>query len=351
MPSGDQLVFSLRFNNDLPFRRYRQIAEAAEGLGFDQLWISHDLFLRSSPVLLAALASSTRRLQLGTCILNPYQASAAEIAMHAATLQEVTNGRFLLGVAAGAGDFLDWIGIEQRRPLRRMEETLQVLRRLLRGEVADLDGEELHWTREAYLRFRPELEGKGRAATAVPIYLGANGPKMLELAGRSADGVLPLLFPPEHYHTVRPLIAQGESLRSEELGPVDVAACVWLSLGSDPEAARRCLAEKVAYYGHSLSPLIFERLGLDRDDFTEVFDLATRGGDLEGAARRVSDEMLRIGIAGDVEEVVARLGALVEGGVRHVSFGPPLGPDPLEAMEILARRVMPALRDRVASTV
>ena len=340
------LVFSLRFNNDLPYRRYQQVAVAAEQFGFDQLWISHDLFLRSAPVLLAALASQTERLGLGTCILNPYQASAAEIGMHAATLHEVTGGRFLLGVAAGAGDFLDWIGIEQQRPLRRMDETLQVLRRLLRGEVADLDGDELRWSREAYLRFRPEVD---RAAADIPIYLGANGPKMLELAGAAADGVLPLLFPPEHYHTVRPLIAKGEERREAELGAVDVAACVWLSLGSDREAARRCLAEKVAYYGHSLSPLIFERLGLERDDFTEVFDLATRGGDLEAAAGRVSDTMLRIGIAGAEEEVIGRLGALVEGGVTHVSFGPPLGPDPLEAMEILARRVMPALRERAPS--
>ena len=346
-PTDDRLVFSLRFNNDLPFRRYRQVAEAAERFGFDQLWISHDLFLRSAPVLLAALSSRTERLRLGTCILNPYQASAAEIAMHAATLHEVSNGRFLLGVAAGAGDFLDWIGIEQRRPLRRMDETLQVLRRLLRGEVADLDGEELQWTRDAYLRFRPELESGQRE---VPIYLGANGPKMLELAGAAADGVLPLLFPPEHYHTVRPLIAEGERERPADLGGIDVAACIWLSLGSDPRAARRCLAEKVAYYGHSLSPLIFERLGLAREDFNEVFDLAARGGDLEQAARLVSDEMLEIGIAGDEEQVVDRLGALVERGVRHVSFGPPLGPDPLEAMEILARRVMPALRERVGST-
>lgn len=336
-----ELTFSLRFNNDLPFRRFREVAVAAERLGFDQLWISHDLFLRSAPVLLAGLAADTERLRLGTCILNPYQASAAEIGMHAATLHEVTGGRFLLGVAAGAGDFLDWIGIEQRRPRRRMEETLRVLRLLLRGEVAALDGDELQWSREAYLRFEPEVEGGSRE---VPIYLGANGPKMLELAGARADGVLPLLFPPEHYHTVRPLIAEGERRRPEDLCAVDVAACVWLSLGADRGAARRCLAEKVAYYGHSLSPLIFERLGLERDDFTEVFDLATRGGDLEGAARRVSDDMLRIGIAGGEDEVVDRLGALVERGVRHVSFGPPLGPDPLEAMEILARRVMPALR-------
>lgn len=340
------LTFSLRFNNDLPFRRYQEIAEAAEHFEFDQLWVSHDLFLRSAPVLLAGLATRTQRLELGTCILNPYQASAAEIAMHAATLQEVTNGRFLLGVAAGAGDFLDWIGIEQRRPLRRMDETLQVLRRLLRGEVADLDGEELQWTREAYLRFRPDLE----TGVEIPIYLGANGPKMLELAGSAADGALPLLFPPEHYFTVRPLIAKGEAQRDASLRPVDVAACVWLSLGDDRDAARRCLAEKIAYYGHSLSPLIFERLGLERDDFRDVFDLATRGGDVATAASQVSDEMLQIGITGDETEVVDRLGALVERGVRHVSFGPPLGPDPLQAMEILARRVMPALRERSEST-
>src|SRR3954452_24574908 len=103
--------FSLRLNNDLTISEYLALAQAAEAYGFDQFWVSHDLFLRSAPVILTAIANATQRIQIGTCILNPYTIHPSEIAMFAATLDEISGGRFNLGIAAGAGEFLKWIDI------------------------------------------------------------------------------------------------------------------------------------------------------------------------------------------------------------------------------------------------
>ena len=91
------MKFSLRFNNDLPVRDYLKYAAAAEAAGFDQFWVSNDLFLRSAPVILSALAMTTERIEIGSCILNPYTMHPAEIAMFAATLDELSGGRFNLG--------------------------------------------------------------------------------------------------------------------------------------------------------------------------------------------------------------------------------------------------------------
>src|SRR3954469_24268502 len=102
------MKFSLRFNNDHPVANYVRWAKLAESAGFDQFWVSHDLFLRSSPVILTAVALATERIELGTCILNPYSLHPAEIAMSAATLDEVSGGRFNLGLGAGAAEFLKW---------------------------------------------------------------------------------------------------------------------------------------------------------------------------------------------------------------------------------------------------
>jgi 5,10-methylenetetrahydromethanopterin reductase len=319
--------FSLRLNNDLGLDEYRRLAAAAERAGFDQLWVSHDLFLRSAPVLVAAMAAVTERLELGIGILNPYTQHPAEIAMTTATLDELTGQRFLLGLGAGAPDFLEWVGIEQRQPLGTVAGALRQIRSLLAGERRD------GW----FLRFE--------APRVTPIYLGAMGPRMLELAGREADGVLPLLFPPEHFDTVEPLIARGRAGRAPELRPLDLAACVWLSLADDPAAARRALAEKIAYYGRSLGPLILERLGLERADFEPVHRALHAHGDLERAVSLVDDRMLAIGITGGPAEVVARLRGLVDAGARHLSFGPPLGPDPLRAVELLGTAVLPAFRE------
>ena len=337
--------FSLRLNNDLPVADYIVLAQAAERAGFDQFWVSNDLFLRSAPVILAAVAQATTRIHIGSCILNPYTVHPAEIAMFAATMDELSGNRFNLGLAAGAGEFLKWVGIEQHRPLRMMRETIIAIRALLRGERVAFDGECLHWTNEAYLRFR--------APRVTPIYLGAMSAGMLRLAGELCDGVLPLLFPPEHYFEVRQIVSEGARKREAPPHPsplpqgereYDLAACIWVSLDADRAAARKLLAHKIAYYGHALSPLIYERLGVSRDDFRPIEHALTVERDEAKATAMVTDDMLRIGIAGDADEIVARLRPLVDAGADHISFGPPLGPDPVRAIEQLGREVLPRLR-------
>jgi len=323
--------FSLRLNNDLTVREYVALAQAAEAAGFDQIWVSNDLFLRSAPVILLAMAQATTRLEVGVGILNPYTIHPAEIAMLAATLDEATGNRFNLGLAAGAGEFLKWVGIEVTQPLTAMRETVTAIRSLLRGERTPLAGQFLRWENEAYLRFD--------APRVTPIYIGAMGPKMLALTGELADGALPLLFPPEHYYGVQPLIAAGEAQRDPALGALDFAACIWVSLAEDHAAARRVLAQKVAYYGHALGPLLWARLGLVRADFNAIEQAMMVERDEEKAINLVDARMLRIGVVGGAAEVIKRLEPLVAAGATHLSFGPPLGPDRLAAVEILRQVV------------
>jgi 5,10-methylenetetrahydromethanopterin reductase len=167
---------------------------------------------------------------------------------------------------------------------------------------------------------------------------------MLRLAGEVADGVLPLLFPPEHYFGVKPYLEEGLQTRSGTLGKLDFAACIWVSLAEDEAAARRVLAEKVAYYGHALSPLILERLGLRQADFAPIKQAVVVENDLDKACRLVDERMLRIGVVGQPEALIARLEPLVEAGATHLSFGPPLGPDLHAAVELLGSRVLPYFR-------
>ncbi len=325
------MKFSLRLNNDLPLADYVALAQAAEAANFDQIWVSNDLFLRSAPVILTAMAQATTRIEIGSGIMNPYTVHPAELAMLAATMDELSGNRFNLGLAAGAGEFFKWVGIEQASPLAAMRESITAIRGLLRGERVALDGRVLQWTEEAYLRFTPPR--------VTPIYVGAMGPKMLALAGELADGVLPLLFPPEHYFTVRPLIAAGEARRDPALGTLDIAACIWVSVAADSEAARRELAQKIAYYGHALSPLILDQLGLTQADFRPIEQAIMVERDVDKAIDLVDERMLRIGVVGTPADVIARLASLVDAGVTHLSFGPPLGPDPTAAVRMLGEAI------------
>ena len=321
--------YSLRLNNDLTLVEYVAVAQAAEAAGFDQIWVSNDLFLRSAPVILQAMAHATERIEVGTGILNPYTIHPAEIAMLAATMDEATGNRFNLGLASGAGEFLKWVGIDAGQPLAAVRETINAVRSLLRGERTPYEGAFLHWQAEAYLRFD--------APRVTPIYVGAMGPKMLALTGELADGALPLLFPPEHYFAVLPQWRAGIERRAAGLGELDLAVCIWVSLAEDRAAARRVLAEKIAYYGHALGPLILERLGVTQEDFRPIEHAIMVERDVEHAVSMVDERMLRIGVVGSAHDVIDRLAPLVAAGAQHLSFGPPLGPDRLEAVRLLGQ--------------
>ena len=170
--------FSVRLNNDLPLAETVALAVAAERAGFDQFWLSDDLFQRSATVMLAALARETEHIRIGSGIFNPYTLNPAQMAMEAATLDELSDGRFCLGLASGAGEFLKWIGIEQEKPLTAVVETIEVLRRLFAGEQAALDGQFLQWSEAARLRFTA-------LRSEIPLYLGAMSPRMLQTIGVS----------------------------------------------------------------------------------------------------------------------------------------------------------------------
>ncbi len=144
---------SIRVNNDLSAEELTRLVVAAERAGIDQAWVSNDLLLRSAPVLLGALAARTERIELGIGIMNPYTVHPTELAMLAATAQEVSGGRFLLGIDAGAPGFLSWAGLERRRPMATTRESVAALRRMLgHGDVNDADLPEW-WSDAAFLRF------------------------------------------------------------------------------------------------------------------------------------------------------------------------------------------------------
>ena len=323
--------FSVRVNNDLGFAELLRLAVAAERAGFDQLWVSNDLFLRSAPVLAGALAAGTARIGLGIAVMNPYSVHVSELAMMAATLQEVSGGRFLLGLGAGSEQFLGWAGLTRAQPLATTRTALACLRALLGHQDVDRALLPEWFGAQSMLKFP--------LARPVPVYIGAIGPKMLEMAGRHADGVLPLLYPPERYAGVRAQVLAGAAHRQRD---VDLPACFWVSLSDDPAAAKAALAEKLAYYGPSISAPVLAAAGLRPQDFAPAARLAHDG---HQAAQHIDDRMLSLGVAGDVADVVARCRMLVRMGARHLSFGPPLGPDPVAAIRLLGDQVLPALKE------
>ncbi len=328
--------YSLRLNNDLTLDQYRQIALMAEAAGVERMWISHDLYGASAPALIGALSVITDRLGLGIGIMNPYTVHPAELAMTAATLAEISEGRFALGLGAGAEGFLRTAGITRRRPLRTTREALVAVATLLRGGTPNPGSPDsvFGWADRPHL-WRPPGE--------VPIYLAATGPRMRALAGELADGVLALALPPESYPDIVGQVQAGWAVsphRGRRSRP-DVPLCVWVSVDRDPDLAREALAPKLALYGREMSPDLLNRVGLVPSDF-EPLERAWRSGG-EGLGSTLSPAMEDLAVVGDPDRVVARCSQLTTGGLEHLSFGPPFGIDPVAGIALLLEEVLPRL--------
>jgi 5,10-methylenetetrahydromethanopterin reductase len=327
--------FSISLNSEHgPTSKAVKLAVLAEKHGLECVWYCQDLFQRDVWVILTAAATHTKRIDLGTGIVTPYTVNPAELAMHAATLDEYSRGRVRLGISVGAVEFLRWVGIKARHPLSAMRESIEIIRKLMRGERVEHEGKAFKgWTRDAYMRFEP-------LRNRIPIYLGAQRPKMLEIIGEIADGGLPLLFPPEYIEDVLRYISKGAAKARRGLEDLDIVGCIWFSVSKDTEAAMDALRGLISFYGPHLAPEMIKKVGLKTEDFDLIRE-AISEREYEKAKTLVTNEMARIAIHGAPEDCVERIQLLKGKGLTHVRFGPPLGPDPKETIRLIGEKIIP----------
>jgi len=335
-PEDSRLTFSARMGGDKGVHDIAAKAKHAEDAGFDQVWTGNDLFGGPGIIALASIAMATSRIKFGSGVIDPVSMHPAQIAQIASGLQDLSGNRFLLGIGAGSEVFYSWGGITAKSPVVRTREGVLAIRELVEGRSpAGLPGVAPGWLPQGKLRFsRP-----------TPIYIGAMGPKMLELTGKIADGALPLCLPPRHVYGVVEQIKAGAEKAGRSIDDIDVAACVWVSISEDRDEARWLLAKHIAEYSGSLSVAALEANGMDPEEFATTQQLVLDGRE-DDAIRFViaSDTMLDLGIVGGPDDVIEQCGALIDAGVKHISFGPPVGPDTQAAITILGEKVFPALR-------
>ena len=225
---------------DRPPEQLAEWARLAEESGFDEAWVADERFYRDVWALLAALAGATRRVRLGPCVTDPFARHPALTAMAVATLDEISDGRAVLGLGAGVSGFAE-LGIRPHKPARALRETIALVRALLRGEEVDAPGEAVSF-RHGRLGFRPMRPD-------IPIYVASNGPLGQRAAGALAEGaIMEACGTPAEAAAFRAEIERGAAAAGRRAGSVRLVARLNACIAGDGRRARDILRPSVARY-------------------------------------------------------------------------------------------------------
>lgn len=227
-------------------------AIALEDDGLDTIWVPEGYGF-DSPTLMGYIAARTRRLEIGSAVLNIFSRTPGTLASTAAGLDNVSRGRALLGLGASGPQVVEgWHGVPYDRPVQRMREVVEVVRAALRREVIEYSGEVLRLPlppgRGTGLGKPLKMLNRPRRSS-VPIYLGALGGRTVEATAEYADGWLPFFYAPEKVEEVwGQALAAGAQRRDPALGPLQISAGGLLAVGSDVKGLLDSLRPQFALY-------------------------------------------------------------------------------------------------------
>jgi probable F420-dependent oxidoreductase len=312
---------------ELPTQRENvDIALRAEQAGFDSVW-APEFHNHSGPLALAAAAIATERVELGTAIAWAFGRSPLLTAVTALDLDEMSGGRFVLGLGTGTRRMrTDWLGAPADKPATRLRETIEAVRAVWDAAGAgavDYEGELVRLKVRPYGRadqIRPRL----------PVYVAAVNEGMTRMAGAIADGVVAHPMATARYieEVMRPAIAEGASGAGRSASDVGVADWVLLAISADREQAREDAKRQIAFHA---TVRTYDRI-LDLHGFTEVAARIRelwKSFDLAGMTALVTDEMLdEMAVAGTPDECRAALEQRAASAERLLLGAPVVATDP-----------------------
>ena len=276
-------------------------ARLAEEAGFESVW-STEFYDRSATIGAAAMAQATSDIELGTAIAYAFGRTPLVLAAEARDLDELSGGRFTIGLGTGTRRMQrDWHGLDGEGPASRMEELVPLIRRFWRLHQ---EGAVEHEGRFYRVHVQPTAPAQAPVRSDQPIYMAGVNPRMIESAGRVADGLVGHpLFTPEYVSEVaRPALAKGADHAGRDLS-VPIAGYLTCSVDEDRDAARDAARAIIAFNSTVKTYEVVHRLH-GFEPHVERIREAWRGGDFAGMAKAVPDEMLdTIALAGTPDEV------------------------------------------------
>ena len=288
-------------------------AQYAEKKGFEAVWQAESRLVRDAIVPMAAYAAVTEKLKVGSGVINNWTRNIGLLAATFLTLDDLAPGRVICGIGAWWDPLAKKVGIERRKPLAAMRETVELLRRLLNMESVTFHGE-FHSVEGIELDV---IHGR-REPREVPILIGATGPKMMELAGEISDGVvLNYCVPPEYNDGALEHLEIGAKRAGRAFDDLDRPQLVVCSVDPDRELAMDTTRELLTQY-LAQQPHIAKASGVSEEVVTEIQSIlgwpATHE-QIKAAKYLVTDELItHITASGTPEDARAKVQEYIDHG-------------------------------------
>lgn len=327
--------FGIEFVPYEPVEKVVELARKAEEGGFEYCWVTDHYNNRNVYSFLTAIAQNTEKMMIGPGVTNPYLIHPAVTASAIASIDEISKGRAILGISAGDRTILSSLGVKLEKPLATMSESIQIIRGLLAGEKINFEGKIFRMT-GVKLSFKPKHE--------IPIYLGAQGPEMLRLAGKISDGALVNASHPLDLNYAVSRIRSGADEAGRDSKEIDIAAYTSFSVADSDEKAKEAAKPVVVFIVSATPSVVLERHGIPTEDASKVRG-ALKSGKFGEAMASITEAMLNsFCIHGTPADCTKRIEEISKSGVTQLVIGSPIGPDPLTSIGIIRNEIMPSFR-------
>lgn len=235
-------IYDLEINSaaHYPAAGVMDLVEIAEDVGFGAFW-KGESNSTDPVVLLSGVASRTKTIKLGTAIYHIYGRSPVSLGIQAATLQDLSGGRFLLGLGVANKSIAAWHGGVFDRPLRRAREYIEIVRKVAAGERVEYEGEIYQTGKRFQLSWRPRYPD-------LPIYLAGLGPQMTKLVGKISDGVFINMATPAKIKEIAARVREGAKEAGRDPSKIEIIAKCRVSLNPDKAVARSKLRQVLTFY-------------------------------------------------------------------------------------------------------
>jgi len=327
--------FGIEFVPQHPYWKTTFLAMQAEKMGFHYTWITDHFNNRNVYVSLSMVANYTTKMMMGPGVTNPYLVHPVVTAQAVASLAELAPGRVVCGLGVGDKTTLKMLNVDQEKPLSAIREAVAIIRDLVSGKAPDVKGDIFNVSGAKFSFTAP---------SPVKIFIGAQGPKMLMLAGQIGDGVLINASHPHDIESAIKYSREGSAKAGRNFEELVVTAYASFSIAEDPKKALKAVTPVVAYIVAGCPDSILQGHGVPVDTAVKIRD-GIAHGQWKEAFGQVTPEMIEaFSICGTPNECTEKISKLVKLGVTQFVAGSPIGPNMHQAINQIGQTILPAFK-------